>query len=231
MGCVHSNQTKATSQDHLVQMKSVAFHSGTLTSTRQTLLSRLKNWEDQASWREFFDLYWKLIYGVALQAGLAEAEAQDVVQETLIAVAKAMLGFKYDRAGGSFKGWLLQLTRWKITDQFRKRRPADARRPQPVASQTGTSPIERIPDPASLPLESVWDREWNQCLLEQAMERIRARVPPKQYQIFDLYAVKRWPVEKVAAALHVNPGQVYLIKHRVGALIKKEVRKLETQPI
>src|SRR5262245_43589309 len=89
--------------------------------TRRTLLSRLKNWDDQRSWREFFNMYWRFIYAVAIRSGLADAEAQEVVQETVITVSKQMSGFKYDRAKGSFKNWLQNTTRWKIQDQFRKR--------------------------------------------------------------------------------------------------------------
>jgi DNA-directed RNA polymerase specialized sigma24 family protein len=48
----------------------------------------LKNSEDQASWQDFFDTYGRLIYGVAIKSGLTEAEAQDAVQETVIAVAR-----------------------------------------------------------------------------------------------------------------------------------------------
>src|SRR5262245_61928580 len=90
-------------------------------STRRSLLLRLKNWEDQEGWREFFDTYWKLIYGVAITAGLTDAEAQDVVQETIIAVARKMSRFKVDPGFGSFKSWLLLITRRRIADQFRKR--------------------------------------------------------------------------------------------------------------
>jgi len=56
--------------------------------TRRTLLSRLKNWNDQESWKEFFETYARLIYSVAAKAGLTDAEAQDVVQETVIIVAR-----------------------------------------------------------------------------------------------------------------------------------------------
>ena len=56
--------------------------------TRTSLLRRLKQWEDQESWRDFFNTYWKLIYGAAVKAGLNDAEAQDVVQDTVITVAK-----------------------------------------------------------------------------------------------------------------------------------------------
>ena len=57
---------------------------------RASLLGRLKDWEDQTSWREFFDTYWRLIYTVARKAGLTAAEAQDVVQDTSLVVAKKL---------------------------------------------------------------------------------------------------------------------------------------------
>src|SRR2546422_10973795 len=91
-------------------------------STRTSLLNRLKHWSDERSWEEFFNTYAKVIYRFAMKAGLSDAEAQDVVQETVITVAKKIPGFKYDRSLGSFKGWLLTITRRKVIDQLRKRR-------------------------------------------------------------------------------------------------------------
>src|SRR5208282_3549195 len=89
--------------------------------TRYTLLSRLDDRGDQDSWKDFFDTYWRLIYSFAMKSGLSEAEAQDVVQETIISVAKSIHKFKPNRELGSFKGWLRNLTRWRIADQLRKR--------------------------------------------------------------------------------------------------------------
>src|SRR5207249_12317801 len=90
-------------------------------ATRRSLVERLADWGDQRRWQEFFDTYWKLIYSVARQSGLTDAEAQEVVQETVITVAKNIDKLRYDPAVGSFKGWLLQITRWRTADQFRKR--------------------------------------------------------------------------------------------------------------
>src|SRR6266446_1215878 len=90
-----------------------------LIPTRKSLLSRLKNWDDQESWRVFFETYWKLIYTTGIKAGLTETEAQDVVQETVISILKSMGDFKYQSNNASFKSWLLQLTSWRITDQLR----------------------------------------------------------------------------------------------------------------
>ena len=200
--------------------------------TRQSLLSRLKDEKDSESWKTFFDTYWKLIYHTALKAGLNDAEAQDVVQETVISVAKNMPEFKYDPQKGSFKAWLLRLTKWRITDQFRKRQkliqpPGRALR----ADETGTSGLEKIADPAVSALEQGWDAEWEQTLFEAAIERVKKKVEAKNYQIFDLYVRKKWPVLKVARTLSVNPGKVYLIKHRIGNLIKDEIALLQTKPL
>src|SRR6266550_6910182 len=127
----------------------MAHQSEELIPTRATLIQRLKNWQDESSWQEFFDTYWKLIYGVARKAGLNEAEAQDVVQETMFSVAKHMPTFKYDPAIGSFKAWLLNMTRWRITDQLRKRGPAVQWSTFSSDTATGTRTVDKVADPAS----------------------------------------------------------------------------------
>jgi RNA polymerase sigma-70 factor (ECF subfamily) len=195
--------------------------------TRRSLLSRLKNWEDNTSWQEFFDTYWRVIYGVAIKAGLTDTEAQEVVQETVIAVARNMPAFEYNPATGTFKSWLLHTTRWKIADQFRRRLPSDDLAHRPDDRTAGTSLINRIPDPASLNLAPVWDEEWEKNLFDAARERVKLRVDGRQYQMFDLYVVKNWPVKKVAAALGVSAARIYLAKHRISAMIRKEIQKLE----
>jgi len=199
--------------------------------TRRSLLTRLKNWDDQESWKDFFDTYWKLIYGVAIKAGLNDAEAQEVVQETVIAVAKQIEGFKYDPQIGSFKGWLLHTTGWRISDQLRKRRGNAGAIRREYRTATRTTTVERIPDPAGSNLEAIWEKEWRDHIFEAAIERVKRRVDARQYQIFDLYVIKQWPVKKVAATLSVSPGQVYLARHRIFALVKTEITNLESKMI
>ncbi len=198
--------------------------------TRRSLLSRLKNWNDQESWRVFFDTYWKLIYNAAIRAGLSEAEAQDVVQETVLAVSKNMPGFFYDPSKGSFKTWLMRQTHWRIASQFRKRLPLGAQSGS-ASRADRTATIERLPDPASPAIEVIWDAEWERNLLEAALRRVKARVDAKQYQIYDLCVCKQWPPAKVARDLRLSPARVYLAKHRVGSLLKKELRYLQNKPV
>jgi RNA polymerase sigma factor (sigma-70 family) len=196
-------------------------------ATRTTLLERLKDWRDNPSWQEFFDTYWKLIYGFAIRSGLNQAEAQDVVQETMLSVAKNIPTFKYDRTIGSFKHWLLNMTRWRISDQVRKRKNLVAEADQDSPSETKTGRVNRVPDPASLDLDALWETEWEKTLLEAAVTKVKRQLDPEKYQIFDLLVNKEWPPQKVADTFAMTVNQVYLAKHRVTELIKEEVERLK----
>jgi RNA polymerase sigma-70 factor (ECF subfamily) len=198
-----------------------------LIPTRESLLSRLHDLADHDGWKEFFDTYWRLIYATARKSALTDAEAQDVVQETMLSVAKSMPSFKYEKTG-SFKSWLLNLTRWRITDQVRKRQKQISR--QDEGSGTRTEAVYGIPDPAS-PLEDAWDQEWEHNIINAAIDRVKRRVDGKQYQVFELYVVKKWPVSRISRSLKINRGRVYLAKHRIGNLIKKEITHLRSKPI
>ena len=195
--------------------------------TRASLLGRLKNWEDAESWEDFTRIYWRLIYGVARKSGLADAEARDVVQETLLGVAKKIHEFESNSARGSFKGWLLNLTRWRIADHFRRRPPAPADSRDRSAPDDRTATVERVADPSQI--DALWEAEWKRNLLETAMTRMCRRLNPKHAQIFDLYAVRRWTAARVARELGVNVVQVYLVNHRLTRLLKAEVAYLHTK--
>lgn len=199
--------------------------------TRSSLLRRVKDTADHQSWQEFSDLYGKLILGFALKAGLTEDEAQEVVQETLIAAAKNLPEFRYDPKVCSFKTWLLNLSNWRVKDQLRKRQaPSAPRQAGRVrgddGDETRTTTVERVPDSAGNQLEAIWDQEWATALMEAALGRVKAQMDSKQWQMFDLYVLKEWPVREVAQALGVSVGRVYLVKHRVSALVKREVKRL-----
>jgi RNA polymerase sigma-70 factor (ECF subfamily) len=224
-------------------LRAMARPTMSLIPTRESLLSRLRDWADDGSWSEFFHTYWRMLYEVALRAGLREDEAQEVVQETVIAVARKMPGFHYDPALGSFKGWLLRIARRRIVDQFRKRMSRGGER----AATTGSSALPRgasgddretapgdhdasasgaWPEPADSAFEAIWDEEWEKHILAAAIERLKRQVNPAQYQLYDLYVIQGWPVAKVARELGVSLGRVYMAKHRISRLLKQELERL-----
>jgi len=197
--------------------------------TRRSLLNRLKNWDDQEGWKEFFDTYWRLIYGVARKAGLVDAEAQDVVQETIIAVAKNMPGFDYDPAIGSFKNWLLRLTRWRITDQLRKKLYERSGQRFPREEHLTTSLVEKASSSDSFDLEKAWNEEWEKNLLEIALDRVKTQVSARHYQLFHLHVIQNVDARMVARRLRVKLAEVYYAKYKISSLAKREIKALESK--
>jgi RNA polymerase sigma-70 factor (ECF subfamily) len=209
---------------------------GTSLETRPSLLNRLKSGDDPQSWQEFYRTYGGLIRFFAEKAGLTADEAEEVVQETAIGVARRLPEFTYDPKVCRFKTWLLNLTRWRIQDQLRKRQKAGRlsqasnaanQSIQPADETATTATIERVPDPAVPEFGAEWDAAWEKNLLGRAMERVRGQIPERQFQIFDLNVAKGWPAADVAQTLGISVARVYLTKHRVSDLVKKEVRRLE----
>ena len=82
-------------------------------------------------------------------------------------------------------------------------------------------------DPNGDVLDRLWEVEWKKNIADAALARVKSQVSPKQFQIFDCYVVKQWDAKKVQKSLNVSMAQVYLAKHRVGSVLKKELAKLE----
>lgn len=199
----------------------------TFTGTRCSLLSRLKDWDDSGAWREFFDRYGKLIHAVALKSGLGDAEAQDVVQETLLSVARHMPGFRYDKSKGSFRSWLFNQTRWRIADEFRKRN-RQRTTPTPSTDDSRTDlDLDQFPDATVEKLQASWDAEWRENQVARALERVKTQVSERQFQMFMLFAVQGWAMAEITRTLRVNRAQVYMAKLRVTKLVRAELARME----
>jgi RNA polymerase sigma factor (sigma-70 family) len=193
--------------------------------TRASLLGKLRDHEDDRSWQEFFERYWRLIYRTALSEGLSDAEAQDVVQEVLLQVSWQIGEFRYD-SSRSFKGWLLRTTHWKVVDQFRRR----GRKPESFENSVTSAAV--FPNDSLPPeLEAYWDTEWEAALWRAALGWLKTQVSDEHYQIFDLHVLKERPVAEVARALGVAPATVYVVKHRVSHLLRPELARLREQPL
>ena len=198
--------------------------------TRRTLLSRLRDLDDQESWRTFFDLYWRLLYNVARKSGLDDPGAQEIVQDTVIAVARKMPEFRYDPTRGTFRQWLLRITRRRIIDHLRRiyRQPPKAE-VAPESLDEDEAHAAAITDQSTSAIEAAWNEEWEKSTFDAALARVRAEINPKHYQVFDYCVLKEWPASKVAATLNLNAAQVYLAKHRVAQAMKRAVRRINDE--
>lgn len=199
--------------------------------TRHSLLNRLRDVGDNESWRTFFETYWRLLYNVARKSGLPDHHAQDVVQETVIAVARKMPEFKYDPAKGSFKQWLLLICRRRVQDHFRRAYSVSSGLEQDRHEDFSRA-TEYYQDPATAPdalVDAVWEQEWRENVYQAALARVRQRINPKHFQVFDHCVLQNLRASEVARMLGMNSAQVYLVKHRVSAAIKLAVKELEAE--
>ena len=198
--------------------------------TRASLLQRVRQWNDGASWDEFHRLYRKLIYEFARRAGLAHADAEDVTQDVFTRVAQTIHTFESDPARGTFRGWLMNLTRWRIADNFAGRPRGEPRSDSPrkaTGTTCGTHTMERLPAPDTT--EAMWEDEWQRHVLDAACDRLARKVAPKHFQVFELYVRRRTPVAQVARDLRTTSAAVYLIGSRLTRQLKAEVAKLRQQ--
>lgn len=197
--------------------------------TRQTLLSRLRDLGDDESWRRFFDLYWRLLYNFARKSGLDDHAAREIVQDTVVSMARKMPEYHYDPAKGSFRQWLMRITRRRIVDhlrrQYRQLPKADL---MPEALEELPEHADAVTDKTQA-LESAWDEEWERATFDAALARVRETSNPRHFQAFDYCVLKQWPVSKVADTLSMNAAQVYLAKHRVAQAMKRAVRQIEDE--
>jgi len=198
--------------------------------TRRTLLSRLRNLDDQESWRTFFDLYWRLLYNVARKSGLDDPGAQEIVQDTVIAVARKMPEFRYDPARGTCRQWLLRITRRRIIDHRRRvyRQPPKAE-VAPESLDEAEEHASAITDQSASAIDAAWNEEWEKSTFDAALARVRTAINPRHFQVFDYCVLKEWPASKVAATLGLNAAQVYLAKHRVAQAMKRAVRRINAE--
>lgn len=200
--------------------------------TNPSLLFRLQSWSDNTSWQKFYRLYYDYVFGFARRSGLKHADAEEVAQDVFKRVAETIHQFETDPNRGTFRGWLLNLTRWRIADKYRAALPHE-RQPQgaaPANDGERDATIDRIPDEVLREAsESVWEEEWQHQLLEAAMRRLAERVPARHFQVFDLSSNQGWSVTRISRELGIGLATVYVIKHRLTKQLKADVDRLSSQ--
>lgn len=186
-----------------------------MSTTRASLLQRVKNAEDQESWREFFHIYQPLLYRYARIRGLGREDAEELAQQCLTVLSQKMSTFEYVKEKGGFKHWLRRIANNKVNDMFKKRKmpvgkSGDFRRPQ-----------EREPAP-----DEAWERQWQKRHLQYCLLQVQQEVIATTYKAFEYHVLCSWPVEKVAETLSISVDQVYTAKSRITRRLRGKMRDL-----
>jgi RNA polymerase sigma-70 factor (ECF subfamily) len=183
------------------------------------LLVRLRDTGDAEAWEAFVGLYTPLIFNFCRQRGLQEADALDVAQETMRAVAQAMGRFDYDAQRGRFRNWLLTVVRSKFHDFVAQQQR------QPELADGITLEL-RLNREATAPEESEWESEYRRHLFHWAAERIRGEFRESTWQAFWRTTIEERDGKEVAESLGLSVGAVYVAKSRVVARLKQELQSV-----
>jgi len=206
------------------------------TATRASFVDRLRDWRQQTTWGEFLSRYGRMVHRVALRAGLRPHEADEVVQETALSVARAMPQFVYEPGRCSFEGWVRRMARLRISDQIRRRGREDrvglmdANVPDGADHGYDGDAVDVLAEAAvdlaaPDPTDAEWEEEWKRMVLERALERVRLAVSPEHYQIFHLAVLEERAGVDVARMLDVSLAKVYVVRHRLLARLHREVKQ------
>jgi RNA polymerase sigma-70 factor (ECF subfamily) len=188
-------------------------------ATRQSLIVKLRDPADSGAWSEFVALYEPLIYRLARQKGLQDADANDVCQEVFRAVAASVDRWAPDR--GSFRGWLSSIAR-NLTINFLTRGARHSR-------GSGTTSVQEMLEaqPAADPsATALFDREYKKQLFQLVASEVKSQFAPATWQAFWRTAVEARPPAEVASELGLSVGSVYVARSRVLARIRRRVELL-----
>ncbi len=173
---------------------------------------------DNSAWRDFFDRYGSAVFRVARMRGLHHCDADDVVQQVMIAVSTHISGFDYKRDRGKFRQWIRRITERKIVDYFRKC-AANKRKINNKVLNALTEECQLAPD-------KMWEREWQLQDTNWCLDQVAIDVSPRRMEAFRRYVLDGQSARVVALSLEMTEGYVYVTRFYILDLIRKKMNHL-----
>lgn len=190
--------------------------------TRPSLLASLRDGAEGTGWVEFYQRYAPAIFRVARHRGLAVPEAEDVVQQVMLAISRHIGGFRYDRDRGQFRSWVRQIAETKIIDLTRRERQTR------LASDLAVDLAEQHdgrPEP-HVAWEEVWEQEWKLQDILYCIDECRNDIAPRTFEAFCLYVVEGLPAKETAERVRMSVNQVHVVRYQIIARIRAMMARL-----
>ena len=193
-------------------------------ATQPSLLIRLGDKQDTVAWAQFVEVYAPLVYGFARKHGMQDADAADLTQEVMRAVAGAISRLEYDPRRGTFRSWLFTVVR----NKFRNYLSNKTRKQMTSGGSSVQELLEAQPDRVDA-LEEQWDHEYDQRVFSWAVDRVKGSFTDKTWQAFWQVSVEGKNARDVAVNVGISVGAVYIAKSRVLARLKEQIQLLQAR--
>ncbi len=189
-------------------------------TTSASLLLKLRDFRDQATWDAFVELYGPLILRTLIRIGVPSQDAVDLVNDVLVIILRHIHAFEYDPSK-SFRAWLSTVTRNRAYRFFRQQ----GRQPRACGGTDHAAAIEEIAEPDTE--DDLLESQWRRRRLEIGISRLRQMVTPTQWTIFQLLVVEQVPVAEICRRLDMKQGALYTAKSRLLKRLRDELEQID----
>ncbi len=189
--------------------------------TRASLILRLQDAADVMAWDEFTAIYAPSVFRLAKRHGLQQADADDLVQEVLAAVAKSVTQWLERESRSSFRAWLFRIARNTAIDFLTRRKY----RPWCAGGDDAARQFDEVA--AAEEVSGDFDIEYRREVFHWASQRVRDSVSETTWLAFWLSSVKDQPINEVAKQVDMSVGSVYIARSRVMKRLRKIVKQYD----
>ena len=188
-------------------------------STHSSVLEGIRDPDNRSAWERFYAQYAPYVHALATRNGLRHADAEDVVQTVFAEIAGRIRTFDYDRARGHFHVWLAKAALFRIQDLRRRN----------VRREANELSVSDPDAPAPDDFEALAEEEWRAHLQSLALDRLRERISPRQFELFHAAAVEGWPAAKTAQVYGTTSSAVYKATSRAKPLWDAILRDVQAE--
>jgi RNA polymerase sigma factor (sigma-70 family) len=198
-----------------------------ISETRNSLLLRLPDKADVDAWEQFVSIYQPLVFRLARSKGFQDADANDIVQEVMVAVSKAIHRWDQDPSKGRFRDWLFKIARNLMINFLTRRKHLPL-------GQGGSELVrllnERVdPSPADSESSREFDLEYRRELYLIAARQVQSDVRPTTWEAFQRTSIEAMPIKEAASRLGMSEGAIVVARCRVLARLRDAVRCIENR--
>lgn len=185
-----------------------------MPETSFSLLERLRLSSDSEAWQRLVELYTPYIQSWLRRQAVQSADVDDLTQEVLRSVVRALPDFQHDLRRGAFRRWLRTITVNHLRSFWRTRRP------QTLTPEAETL-LHQLEDPAG-DLSRLWDEEHDRHVVRRLLQWIETDFEPATWRAFQLVVLEGRSTAEAAAELDITANAVRIAKSRVLARLRQE---------
>ncbi|MDX1929681.1 MAG: sigma-70 family RNA polymerase sigma factor [Pirellulaceae bacterium] len=187
-----------------------------MTDTPLSLLHRLSSQPQDSDWQRLVDIYTPLIRRWLASYGVAEGEADDVMQEVFQTLLVEVGQFKHNGHTGAFRRWL------RLTIVNRLKGFWRARKMESLTNCVDRDQIlEAMEDPSSNP-NLFWDKEHDSHVANALLQLVEPQFTVSTWQAFRLQVMEGVKASEAAQQLGISVNAALIAKSRVMKALREE---------